>query len=582
MTVQTICGGADHINHHRERSGIQDMKRIKLKCTRAHLCLALLMLVYTLTAFVNLGALEVPVTQPQMTADADGGHKSYITYVMLEEEVPLTSMLLYKGLGTAGVTVYTSDDGGEHWTEAAQQVCRQLYAWETVPLSCTAQLLCISIGGDDALEVFEAGFLSGQTVIDVTAGEDALFDEQAFVPMMPTYENGMYFDETYHARTAYEHLLGMEPYEISHPPLGKLLIACGIALFGMSPFGWRFAGCLFGILMLPVLYVLAKRLFGRDLWALTAAALLAFDFLHFTQTRTALIDAFAVFFILLAYTLMYRYYTETPAELPYRSSLILLACCGCVLGLGIAVKWTAVYAACGLAVLFVQGAVRRYRAGERVLPTCLWCVLFFGIVPFGIYFLSYLPYFTADTQTPAWKIFFDNQIYMLTYHGGFSEPHPFQSKWYTWPLVYRPIWYYGAKSLAAEGLVSSICALGNPLVWWCGALCIPVSLYRCVRSREDRFLLTAMLSQYLPWAFISRPTFIYHFFASVPFLILMLVSALKALSERMRYGYVLTVVLLVGAAGLFVMFYPVLSGAVVDRGYVLNVLSWFDSWILCY
>ena len=55
---------------------------------------------------------------------------------------------------------------------------------------------------------------------------------------IPAFD-GDVFDEIYHARTAYEHILGMKPYENSHPPLGKLFISLGILAFGMNPFGWR-------------------------------------------------------------------------------------------------------------------------------------------------------------------------------------------------------------------------------------------------------------------------------------------------------------------------------------------------------
>ena len=74
----------------------------------------------------------------------------------------------------------------------------------------------------------------------------ALFDEADTVPENRTYMYGMYFDELYHARTAYEHLHGIKPYENSHPPLGKIFIMLGIAVFGMNAFGWRVVGALFG------------------------------------------------------------------------------------------------------------------------------------------------------------------------------------------------------------------------------------------------------------------------------------------------------------------------------------------------
>ena len=64
-----------------------------------------------------------------------------------------------------------------------------------------------------------------------------------------------YFDEIYHPRTALEHLNEIYPYEVSHPPLGKLIMGIGIRAFGMTPFGWRFMGTLLGVLMLPILYI---------------------------------------------------------------------------------------------------------------------------------------------------------------------------------------------------------------------------------------------------------------------------------------------------------------------------------------
>ncbi len=560
-------------------------KTIKWKMSCSRMMLWLLVLAYSVLAFVNLGDGAAPVTQPDM---GDGDVRQCISYAVFEQPQHMDSLMLYKGLGTCGVTAYIPDESGENWVEVTRQVCDAIYAWEEIPLGCTAQMVCVSIGGDAQAEVYEAGFLSSdRAVIPVLSEGDALFDEQALVPTMATYENGIYFDENYHVRTAYEHLQGLSPYEISHPPLGKLLIALGIAVFGMHPLGWRMAGCLCGIAMIPVIYMLAKRLIGRERPALAAAAFLSLDFMHFSQTRIALIDAPAVLLILIMYTLMYRYYDSTPCELPYRRALGLLALCGVVLGLGISVKWICVYAALGLAVLFVIGTVRRHRIGDptthnSVVRICLWCVLFFGVIPFLIYFLSYLPYYLADPATPAWKIFWDNQVYMLTYHGGLDSVHTFQSPWYTWPLLLRPIWYYGAQTLAAEGLCSSIVAMGNPVIWWVGTLCVLLLLCKRHKTRTDAFLLIGLASQFLPWALIARSTFIYHFFASVPFLILALVSVLEDLSSYKRQFRCLMPGLLIGAAVLFVMFYPVLSGAVVDRGYVQTVLTWLPGWVLGY
>ena len=85
-----------------------------------------------------------------------------------------------------------------------------------------------------------------QAILDVQCddpnGPALLFDEQQLIPQNPSQLNSTYFDEIYHARTAWEHKNGMSPYEVTHPPLGKIIIMLGISLFGMTPFGWRVAG----------------------------------------------------------------------------------------------------------------------------------------------------------------------------------------------------------------------------------------------------------------------------------------------------------------------------------------------------
>ena len=100
------------------------------------------------------------------------------------------------------------------------------------------------------------------------------------------------------ARTAYEHLHGMAPYENTHPPLGKVFIMLGISIFGMNPFGWRIVGTLFGIAMLPLMFALAKRVTKSSKWAGLATFLFAVDGMHFVQTRIATIDVYGVFFIM--------------------------------------------------------------------------------------------------------------------------------------------------------------------------------------------------------------------------------------------------------------------------------------------
>ena len=127
------------------------------------------------------------------------------------------------------------------------------------------------------------------------------------VPDRPSFINSMYFDEIYHARTGWEFTQGLQPYENTHPPLGKDLIALGILIFGMDPFGWRIMGTLMGILMVPAMYLFGMAVFKRTRYAFITAFLFTFDFMHFVQTRIATIDSYSVLFIILTFLCMYLY-----------------------------------------------------------------------------------------------------------------------------------------------------------------------------------------------------------------------------------------------------------------------------------
>ena len=126
-------------------------------------------------------------------------------------------------------------------------------------------------------------------------GGGALFDEQALTPASISYRNSMYFDEIYHGRTAYEHLHGMSVYETTHPPLGKVFIMLGIAAFGMTGFGWRVSGVLFGIADGAGAVPFGARLSRSPKAAGFAALLAALDPMRLAQSRIATIDVYGPF-----------------------------------------------------------------------------------------------------------------------------------------------------------------------------------------------------------------------------------------------------------------------------------------------
>ena len=186
-----------------------------------------------------------------------------------------------------------------------------------------------------------------------------LFDEQDEFEGRASAMNGTYFDEIYHGRTAYEMIHKLYCYENTHPPLGKIFIACGVLMFGMNPFGWRFMGTLFGVFMVPIIYLFAKRFFNKEWISIVTTLLFAFDFMHFVQTRIATIDVFVTLFIMLSYYFMYCYLQKSFYDTKLQKTFIPLGLCGVAMGLSWASKWTGIYSSVGLCILFFLHMYRR-------------------------------------------------------------------------------------------------------------------------------------------------------------------------------------------------------------------------------
>ena len=561
-----------------------------------------IMLLAAIGAFWRLGAGETALTA---WTPAQGES------VILTADGPCDQVIFLPGLAPddaryaarVGVNIrLEGSEDGRAWTDLGTLEERGTYVfcwardWLDQPY---AVFRLTALDGGAALN--EIGFKrqgeSALAGLKASPGGEALADEQGTVPLETTYYNSTYFDEIYHARTAYEFLLGLEPYENTHPPLGKLLIAGGIALFGMCPFGWRFAGALFGVLTLPALYHLLHQLLGRTAPCALGTALFALDFMRFTQTRIATIDTYAVFFLLLMVDAMVAFLRRDLLRDPLKKLLPPLALSGVFTGLGLAAKWNVAYGAVGLAVLYFGKlfltAWDLRRAGEdlapfrrRALALCGWCCLFFLAAPFALYFAAFLP-MTAlpHNRGQLWAAFVRYQTTMFQYHSQLRATHYFASPWYEWPLDLRPIWYFSGTW---QGRYSTIAALGNPLLWWAGlpALLAAVPLWRRERRPWAAVALVGYGSVYLPWALVPRLTFIYHYFTAVPFLVVALAGAFDRFRETdlgarrlgpVRVAQALPALFLLGCGALFCLYFPVLSGAPTDAAYV-QALRLFESW----
>ena len=571
--------------------------------------------VYAVTAFAHLGSLRAP----QSAWDFGSGESATFS---LPEAVQVSQLWYYPNLGTGKYQVEISEDGVTwltlwsrtetdeagseetvyYWADstgygesfAMTQNYNQLFKWNEIVFENPQYIRYLRITGQANKGLLELGevalFDMAGNRVEVPGSVSPLFDEQDMVPDKPTYYDEAYFDEIYHPRTAWEHIRGIAPYEISHPPLGKLIMGVGIRLFGMTPFGWRFMGTLFGVGMLPLLYVFLKNLFGRTSIATCGTILLAADFMHLTQTRLATIDTYAFFFILLMYWFMYRYLT-LPAGTPFRKCALPLFLSGLFWGIGAASKWTVIYGCTGLVVLYFIGLYQKVRDWPAEQPGRVkwvfqilgFSVLVFAVIPAAIYTLSYLPYAMAEGDTSLTGLIsamWENQKYMLSYHSGVTDSHPYSSRWYQWLFDIRPILYYMDNDVA--GYTTRFAAFVNPVVCWGGLLAVASCAVQAVRRRCARalFIFIGYLAQLVPWFFIGRITFAYHYFPSVLFLVLALCYVFHTLAEREEMVNWKPAMFAVtgGAVGLYALFYPVLVGIQIPTWYSNNVLGWFPSW----
>lgn len=577
---------------------------------RDRLLCALITAVYALTAFIGLGN-----TQGVESFCKFRGQGQY-ALIELPENTYVSVIRYFHGLYAGEYYVEFSDDG-EYFTYVASMEARykDVFKWKKTVISegwgedWDRPVRYLRITASRPLWLGEVAIYDDRGVqipaasMGIPDGCRKLFDEQDKIPAGESFMNSTYFDEIYHARTAYEHIENVYPYEITHPPLGKLLLGLGIRIFGMVPFGWRFMGTLFGVLMLPAIYLVMKKMFGGTLVPACCTTVLASDFMHFSQTRLATIDTYEVLFIIMMYGFFWCYWTA-PRE-RRRDWLPPLAMAGVSFGLGAASKWTGFYAGAGLAVLWLIDRVRRVHllrkaktekgkkrakaAGplRETVENILWCLLFFVLIPAAIYYCSYWSYGTAKElggglgmlfSKDYLQIVLDNQKYMFTYHAGVTATHPYSSVWWQWVLDIRPILYY--LKYLPDGREQSIGAWLNPMLCWGGLLAMGCMAYLAAakRDRTALFILIGYLAQLLPWVFVTRVVFEYHYFPGSIFLLLALGHIFRTVELRYPQPKPVILSFTIVSVILFAAFFPALTGITVPRWYDLKLLKWLPTW----
>ncbi|HEX6399241.1 MAG TPA: phospholipid carrier-dependent glycosyltransferase, partial [Actinomycetota bacterium] len=297
------------------------------------------------------------------------------------------------------------------------------------------------------------------------------------------------FDELFYAREACflvhrsQQLCGIGEGAITpHPPLGKWLISLGIRAFGYNPLGWRVAALIAGILTVPLLYLLGRRLLGATLGAATSAGLIAIDPLHLVQSRVAMLDVFVALFIVASFLFLVidRDHVEGGDGSADGKSGILsrrwLLAAGLAAGGAAATKWVGFLALAGVAGFAALWAAqrlpdRRWLARLRGVvrsegPTLLLAMV---VAPLTVYVVSFAGRIDGYVLSWPWdheswvRNFLGVQKEMLRFHLDIQDVSPYTSPAWSWPLIRRPLVYFQE---ASGGSYREILAMGSPVVWW--------------------------------------------------------------------------------------------------------------------
>ncbi len=378
------------------------------------------------------------------------------------------------------------------------------------------------------------------------------------------HPNQTVFDEVHFGKFVSGYYTGEYYFDI-HPPLGKLMIAGFGKLFDFRPefsfaeigdefpdskyMALRFLPSLAGSLVPMVIFLLALQLGFSRRAAFVAGLLIALENSILVQTRFMLMDGFLLLFGFLS---LLFYFRKKPIP------------AGVFAGLAASIKWTGLTF---LAVIIIMEAIKIWREKKfSLIPLAAVKLL---VIPFAVYFSIFALHFALLNKPGAGDAYMTPEFHNRSIAGKFSElnlemyrsnqrltsEHPYSSRWYSWPFMSRPIFYW------VDG-DSRIYFLGNPVIWWASTAGILMGLVLVFFRKADKtiaLLAGAYLLNILPFMEIKRVMFLYHYMIAMIFAVLMLVYVVEKIYNERRARIILTGLVLASFVS-FLYFSPLAYG----------------------
>ena len=453
-----------------------------------------------------------------------------------------------------------------------------------------------------------------------------IFDEKHYVPQTwQALRNGGYEDNP-----GYELVV--------HPPLSKQIMSVGQGLFGYDPVGWRVMSALAGTLLVLVVIRAARRLTRSTLLGGLAGVLLIADGMSHVTARVGMIDVFPALFVVASFAAILVDRDDVRARMatvvaegrigdsrfgPRLGVRWWRFAAGACLGLALASKWSGLYYILffGALVLALDVAARRTAGVTRpfvgtlvrdVVPV-VWALL---AIPVLVYLASWMPWIASETGTDRHAVgqqlatdgafsFLPDWLRGLGYYSGKvlefhatldtprGNPHPWESKPWTWPMGLRPMLYYYESGAAApagcgtDDCISAVMLVGTPALWWTAFPVLGWSVWRVATRADWRYavVLVGYGAGILPWfTNIDRQMYFFYMAPVVPFLVLAVTLVLGEIlgrrdaGEERRSTGRLVVALYTGlVVANFAWLWPILVGGSITASR-WNAELWLPSW----
>jgi dolichyl-phosphate-mannose-protein mannosyltransferase len=426
------------------------------------------------------------------------------------------------------------------------------------------------------------------------------------------------------------HILSSGSEFVVHPPFGKVLMAVGEWLFGLTPFGWRFSVALLGSLAILMTARIARRMTRSTLLGCIAGLLLALDGLEFVMSRTALLDIVVMFWVLAAFGCLVIDRDRSRARLaaaatagppdgggPALGIRWWRVLAGLFLGLACASKWNGIWYIPVFAFLVLAWDVGARRAAGCARPwrgalrrDARWLPVSFGLAPAAAYIAGWSGWLASSAgydrnwaaqhgnHTPvlsALDSLYQYNRAMWDFSVTLTARHPYQSWPWTWPVMSRPVsFFYREPTPAGCGVKScsqEVLAIGTPAIWWASILALVVCLAWWLARRDWRAgaVLAGVAGGWLPWFWFAwhdhRTMFFFYAVVFDPFLVIsitlclgLLIGYARASAARRAAGATVTGVYLIAVLANFYYLYPVLAAKIIPYTSWLSRM-WYHGWI---